>query len=257
MKPQQSILYEQPINEQIRLCLRLEQLLDQLNFFLPKEELWYSRASVDALLEIVNLLDRPDLKSLLAKELSRYYNTLDRLRDMTHIDSQKLRQILKELEGTITLLNSYSGKFANTLRENEFLNSIRIYRVNPGGACLFDVPAYNHWLNQPFKVRAKQLTGWLQELDVVSQTTRLLLRLVRDSSAPSPKVAVAGLYQMPLDPKVPCQLVRIWLPTESKVYPEISVGRHRIYVRFLIATNNGKALQTSEDIEFLLTCCVL
>ena len=257
MKPQQTVLYEQPINEQIRLCLRLEQLLDQLNFFIPGEELWHTRVSIDALLEIVNLLDRPDLKSLLAKELSRYYNTLDRLRDLAHIDSQKLRQTLKELEGTMSHLNSYSGKFAHTLRENEFLNSIRIYRVNPGGACHFDVPAYNHWLNLPYKVRAKQLSGWLNELDVVSQTARLLLRLVRDSNAPSTKVATGGLYQMPLDPKVPCQLVRIWLPQDSKVFPEISVGRHRIYVRFLIVSNQGKPLQTSDDIEFQLTCCVL
>jgi cell division protein ZapD len=257
MNLQQTILYEQPINEQLRLCLRLEQLFDLIDFFNGKDDPWYTRSILDAIVSIVSLIERPDLKSLFTKELSRYHATLVRLIEMPHIDHIKLRKVLTELETMIALLGTTNGKLAYTLREDDFLNVVKMYHANPGGICHFDVPGYHFWLQQPYKYRSKQITRWLQELEVLNGACRLLLRLVRDSNAPEEKTAIGGLYQMALEPKFPCHLIRVILENESHVYPEVSVGRHRVYIRFFSPNPSGKPLQTNDDVLFKLVCCML
>lgn len=257
MKWQQTVLYEQPNNEQVRLCLRLESLFEQVQRFLPGAEPWHTRLALDALLEIVTLIDRPDVKSLLTKELSRHQVTLGRLLEIPQIDQGKLQSVLNEIDTTVTTLNTYSGKLAQSIRENDFLNNIRMYRSNPGGICHFDIPAYHFWLQRPHSVRVQQISQWLHELDVINHTSQLILRLVRESSVPEYKTATEGLFQMAMDPKVPCQLIRVILPAESNVYPEISVGKHRLYIRFLTTTAQSKPVQTNDDVEFKLVCCTL
>jgi cell division protein ZapD len=69
---------------------------------------------------------------------------------------------------------------------------------------------------------------------------------------------VAGFYQQPVDPNAVCQLVRVILPSELSVFPEISGGKHRFTIRFLEqATTAGRPAQTDQDIQFELQCCNL
>jgi cell division protein ZapD len=250
------IIYEQPISELIRHCLRLENLFAQLKVFFGKER-WQSRFALTTLIELSSLLERSDLKNSLIKELTRHQTILNRLYEKSNIDHKKLNVILAKIEETLTKLNQVAGKFAHVIRENEFINSIRAHRNNPGGVCDFDVPAFQFWLQQPAEIRMSQLQEWQNELKIIEQATDLVLKLVRDSHFPEDKLAPEGLYQMMLDPKVPCQLTRIFLPEDVNVFPEISVGRHRIYIRFLKHTITGKPIPTSADIQFKLVCCMI
>jgi cell division protein ZapD len=59
------VIYEQPVNEHVRVCLRLEQLFNQTLHWMRGTSAWDSRAAISALLEILNVLDRPDLKAKL------------------------------------------------------------------------------------------------------------------------------------------------------------------------------------------------
>lgn len=57
-----SIIYEQPLNEIVRTCLRLEHVFHSAHHFLAKSNTWDYRAAVRALTEIMAILDRPDFK---------------------------------------------------------------------------------------------------------------------------------------------------------------------------------------------------
>jgi cell division protein ZapD len=53
-----------------------------------------------------------------------------------------------------------------------------------------------------------------------------------------------------------CRLLRINLPDDSTLYPEISGSQHRFTVRFLEwSTVDSRAVQTGHDVPFQLSIC--
>ncbi len=250
------VIYEQPLNEHVRVCLRLEHLFAQLQHWLPGTDIFASRSALAALVEILNVLDRPDLKTKLVKELGRYVTQLQRYAETPHIDTSRLNGILHELETTIAHLHNMQGRIAQNLRDNDFLISVRQPITNPSGGCSFDAPAYHYWLYQSPAERIAQLTHWLHELKMIQAAINISLRLIRQSSAPQARVAQAGFYQASLDANLSCQLIRIAIPDTTPVYPETSVGRHGVSLRFYQLNLRERSFQINEDIKFQLTVCV-
>lgn len=253
------ITYEQPLNEHIRVCLRLEHLFQQIlnNINEPTEA--NSRTAILALLETLNVIDRPDLKTKLTKALTQHAATLTQLEVLPQVDNSKLKSILTELDRHIDQLYTTQGKIGQTLRNNEFLNSIRQHLYNPGGATNFSNPAFQLWLQQPANRRIEDLNIWFQEFNQLREVVELLLRLTRQSSTPIEKYAEKGFYQQALDSNASCELVRVSLPVSLNLYPEISVGRHRLSIRFLEPKchEQGRSRQCDYDVKFKLVCCAI
>lgn len=252
----QTILYEQPVNELIRVCLRLEHLLHLGQDTLRSTTLWDSRATMTTINDILNILDRPDLRTKLTKEFVRYLASLTRLEGAEHIDQKKLSATIIEVENVLDSLHATSGRFAPELRDNDFLNSIRQHLSNPGGAVSFDVPAYHFWLQQPVGERNALMSKWFSYFENADNAVSLMLRLIRQSCNPQLQTAHQGFYQANLDPSQPVQLIRIAVPTEFNVYPEISVGRHGVSVRFYTPNFQDRPVQCDSDIVFRLSCCI-
>jgi cell division protein ZapD len=249
------ITFEQPINEHVRLCLRLEHLFKQLEENLPIETEWGSRVALAAILEILNVIDRPDLKTKLTKALSQHSTKLSQLEKSPQVNKDKLHEVLSELDRLNETLFNMPGKIGQNLRENDFLNTIRQYSYNPGGACNFCLPAYQLWLQQPSTLRTQTLHAWIKHFVNLREAVFLLLSLIRNSATSSQQLARDGFYQQALDPNDPCELVRVTLPANVGIYPEISVGRHRMSVRFLLENLHDRAKQLQNDIVFDLSVC--
>lgn len=253
------ITYEQPLNEHIRVCLRLEHLFQQILLNIDNSSEWGSRTAILALLETANVIDRPDLKTKLTKALTQHAATLTQLEVLPQVDSSKLRTVLSDLDRLIDQLYATQGKIGQNLRNNEFLNAIRQHLYNPGGAVNFSNPAFQLWLQKPAVNRMADLKIWFKEFDLLRDVVDILLRLTRQSSLPTEKYADNGFYQQALDPHAICELVRVIVPVNSNLYPEISVGRHRLSVRFLEPNCHelGRSKQVDYNVTFKLTCCSL
>jgi len=250
------IIYEHPLNERVRTLLRLEHLFTRIAFHLPQSDEWSSRAAINGLLDITSILARADIKSEVIKELERHAASLNKIRSAPGVDSQQLDNILTELENSTQILRQISSQIGRGLRENEFLNSIMQRTTIPGGTCDFDLPQYHYWLQQPAKTRHANLEYWFQELEPLQNAITLLLSLMRSSAHASQAAATAGLYQHTLESQSPAQLIRVGLPRESALFPEISGSKHRFAIRFLEPSDAGRPNQTPLDIDFSLTCCI-
>ncbi|WP_280123488.1 cell division protein ZapD [Coxiella endosymbiont of Ornithodoros amblus] len=66
-----TITYEQPLNEPMRICLRLEHLFRQLHEHISEPALAASHLAMLALLKALNVIDRPDLKTKLTQTLTQ------------------------------------------------------------------------------------------------------------------------------------------------------------------------------------------
>jgi cell division protein ZapD len=246
------IIYEQPINELIRACLRLEAAFSQLDYRLSEMGLSGSNAVLVNLVQILQLLDRPDLKAKLAKELSYHSAFLGRLRKTPDVDTAKLEQLQIKIDQLMKTFIDSSGKIAQKLRDVELLNHLRLQLTLPGGGCSFDMPLYHYWLQQPISVREQDIADWTNEFSPLREAIFIITQLLREATKHFSKVADHGFYQELLDPQLNLKLIRVFIPKSIPAYPEISVGRHFLSIRFFSPELYHRPQQYTENISFSL-----
>jgi cell division protein ZapD len=249
------IVYEQPVNELMRSCLRLEYLFNRIDHCLEKLSIDDSaELIVKTIIDILDLLDRPDLKSRITKEFHRHYTSFSQWVRASNVDKSALESTLKQLKRYKEHFLSSQMKIANSLRAEPFIASIRQHFNYPGD-CQIDSPLYLYWLHQPAEAREKDLHNWLDHLSQIRSAITLLLKIVRDCADMQEVDTEHGFYHQTLNAEVPCQLIRVGLKTTDECYPEISAGRHRMSVRFLQADTFDPPLQSNDSISFQLACC--
>jgi cell division protein ZapD len=250
------IVYEQPLNERIRIFLRLEHYFNQSAYFREANSAWDTQAGIMALIEILSILDRNDVRSEVLKELDRQIVGLSRIQCTPEVDRLCLESTLQNLANQVQIMHKAPGKLGFEIRDNDLLNSIRQRTAISAGTCGFDLPGFHYLLNQPFDLRAEFLTRWFQEFKPLKEGIDLLLSILRSSTLFEAHVSESGFYQRSLDPQNPCQLVRISMPIDCMVYPEISGSKHRVNVRFL-GFSEGRPKQISDAQAFEISCCTI
>ena len=253
----ETTVFEHPLNEKCRTWLRLSHLYEQFDFHRASDTEWHARAAMAALLDIANVLARADIKSELLKELDRYLNSLSRMADSPGVDNERLQQILDHLKHCTAGVRDVSGQLGQSLRSNDFLNSIVQRSSIAGGSFDFDLPQYHHWLQMPQAARSAQLKDWRSEIGMVQDAVDLLLNLIRGSAIAEPEVAESGFFQRSLTGNAAAQLVRVAIPSTDDTYAEISGGKHRFTVRFLNSTDWQHPTQVEHDVPFRLTICLI
>ena len=251
------IIYEQPLNERVRAFLRIEHLFAEVDHFRSNRTAWDSHASVSSLIEIWSIFDRTDIRGELLKELDKHTQGLSKLLDTPGVDRFELDKTLQELSLHQQKIQLLPSKMGSEIRENDLLNSVRQRTMINGGTCGFDIPAYHYWLNQPTAFKTECLSRWLSDIMPIKQGIVLVLNLIRNSAFFEHETAMAGFYQRSLDTQHPCQLLRIALPSESPVYPEVSGNKHRVNVRFLGYTESNRPKQIAYNLDFELSCCII
>ncbi len=91
------IVYEHPLNEQARVYLRLDALLNQVTVARNQAEMPYI-SLFRGLFDLQEILEQVQVKADLAKDLDKQRQRLRSLMDIPHVDQAMLKQILAELD---------------------------------------------------------------------------------------------------------------------------------------------------------------
>jgi cell division protein ZapD len=249
---EQFVIFEQPLNEHLRICLRLEQLSLQLQEYLDNQSTRGSEIALITLLRLVDVMDRPDLKSKLMQMLTQYATSLGQLERFPQVDSERLKAILKHLDRLTHQLNHLPGRIGEPLRTNDFLNQLRPQLANPGGIFLHHVPTFTLWLEQPYELRSRELSQWANALQPLPEIAHLVVDLVRSSAIPQTVTTENGFYHQSLD----CQLIRVAVPVRLGIYAEISASPKRVSIRFVKPNylTGERPHQIAHPITFQLSC---
>lgn len=251
-----TIDYEQPLNERMRTFLRLEFLYQQLSYHQEQRDGWSTRAAVSSLLEILAITARGDVRSDVLKELERHMAVIHEFHTKPGADTDRVQVIVANLAKLRTDLNASGVTVMQRLRDSEFLNAIKHRSAIPGGTCEFDLPDYAFWLSQPFEMRNAALADWSASVRPLCDAVVELLWLTRQNTHPRRETAPGGVFQLNLDKQVQCQLLRITLPVDCNLFPEISGSHHRCTIRFLQWSDVAvRPAQAEQDVPFLLTTC--
>ena len=249
------VLYEYPFNESIRTMLRLEHLFDRLGQLVVRETPVDHHFALATLFEIMDVASRADLKSDVLKEMDRHRGLLQGFRGHPGISEAALDEVVGRIEHAYNGLNQLQGKAGHTLASNDWLMSIRS-RINiPGGTCDFDLPAYYAWQQHRPDRRRADLNGWISTMTPLAEALQVLLGLLRDSGTPQRMVAPGGQYQQSLPQGKSYHLLRVRLPDDTGLVPEISGHRLMVSVRFMRPDAEGRLRNCGEDTAFELSLC--
>lgn len=250
------IAFEQPLNERMRTFLRFEFVYEQARLHSRHAAEHGARAAIAALLEILAITGRGDVRADALKELDRHTLRLSHYQRSPGVDSERLVRLMRSVDQIRQALSEAGKQFLAPLRENEFLSAIRHRSTIPGGTCMFDLPDYGFWLRSPDTERSRQLKEWLNHLKPIGDAIAQVLWLTREASTPVSHVAQGGLFNLNLGKEDHYDLVRVLIAPDSGHYPEISAGAHRFTVRFAEwQGTEQRARQSTDDVQFLLALC--
>lgn len=248
------IIYEYPFNERIRTLLRLEDLHERYSFFLHQGHALQHHVALTTVFEMLEVASRSDLKSDLLQELERQKQILSGFQSHPNIQRTVLDDVLREIDNVSTALVNTHGKTGQSIRENEWLMSVRGRTIIPGGACEFDLPSYYAWQHRSPDERARDIAEWFSPMQSLINAVGLVLRLLRASGIQFKIIAHSGSYQQMLQGKVH-QMLRLRVDSRSGAIPEASANKYMLWIRFTKQDGTMKPKPFEEDIPCELTLC--
>ena len=249
--------YDYPFNERIRTLLRVEDLFAKLLHNIEAGHEHHHHCALITLLQILDVVDRSELKLDLLQELERQKVAMSTLVGNPAIAANTLNKILSEIDQSAEGLRAETNKLGQSLRANEWLMSIKQRAGIPGGVCEFDVPSYHYWLGLDEARRAADFTAWLKPLLPMHAAIGIILRILRGSGVSSKLVAGNGAYQQMLAGAKPAQMLRVVLDDELTCFPEVSANKYAINIRFNQLDDGQKLQKYEQDVSFSLILCNL
>ena len=248
------IVYEYPFNERIRTLLRLEDLYEKFSFFLHQSDPMQHHVALSTIFEMLEVAGRADLKSDLLQELERQKHTLVSFKSNPNVQADMLDRVLEDVDRASSALMASTGKTGQSIRDNEWLMSIRGRTIIPGGACEFDLPSYHAWQQNPAEKRFADISMWFATIAPLFDAINVVLRLLRESGVTTKVFAQSGSYQQMLQGKI-YQLLRVNVARELGAIPEISANKYMLWIRFMSQGGDMKPKAFEGDIPFDLTLC--
>lgn len=247
-------VYEHPLNERIRLFLRLEHVLKQMEHVQNAREMYAVQLFLDALFDSLDFLHRYEIRSEIIKELQFYRSYLNRQEE-----ALTEAALLKRIDEILSQTHQLNINLISALRENELFNSLRQRNFNQSGNCIFEVPAYQYWLQRVAQQQNEFSMECYALFKPIAEAIDLILNLVRRCSESSEALAEEGIYLKTIDSKKRSQMLRIHLAEDLPVFPRISGDKHRFAIRFMRQEQpRERAMQVQDlPIPFTLQVCAV
>ncbi|UDG80144.1 cell division protein ZapD [Candidatus Steffania adelgidicola] len=244
-----TVLFEYPLNEKIRIWLRLEFLLQQLYRHQILSKITNALMFFRTLSDLRDILERGDIRSEMLKELDRQQQKLLLWEGVPGVDGERISTLCCEFKRCATTLMA-APRLGQVLREDRLIGAVRQRLSIPGSGCSFDLPALHSWLHLPSQQRDAQVETWLQTLDPLNSALNRILDIMRHSEPFRNKMSLNGFYQ---DNAEDGDLLRLRIPVEPQLYPQVSGHKTRYAIRFLsLDSENGVV---PNRLAFELACC--
>jgi len=244
------VIFEHPLNEKMRTWLRIEFLIKQIE---SNKEFDSNNALLffHSLCELLEIVERNDIRGDLSKDIDDEKQKLSTWLNIPGVDPDLLTALLDKLDTILNQLNA-SPKLGQSLKTDRFISSIRKRLTIPGGCCSFDLPLFHLWLQQSQDYRDQNIEQWLDSFSTLDQAISTYINLVRQSGHFKPLSCSNNFYQNPNEIN---RLLRIRLPINKGLYPQVSGNAARYAIRFMHLEPDLSDKIETQCVEFELANC--
>ncbi|BBI91964.1 putative conserved protein [Serratia symbiotica str. Tucson] len=244
-----SFLFEHPLNEKMRTWLRIEFLLQQLYGQQALSETAIALTFFRTLSDLLDVLERGEVRTELLKELERQQQKLLTWVDVPGVDMPLIDQLRNQLKARAAALMA-APRLGQALREDRLISLVRQRLSIPGGCCSFDLPTLHMWMHAPQQDRDVDIVNWLQTLAPLNQALTMALDLIRQTGSFRNQISLNGFFQGNAEG---ADMLRLSINLTQQLYPQISGHKTRYAIRFLPLDNEHGVVP--ERLAFELACC--
>ncbi len=233
-----------------KVALRLERLFSAVEDACHANQPIIHHYALKNIIEIIKLIEKPELKSRFIKELMRIEHVLNK--SPHQISNARYASLFVQIQ----ILSHLAGRFGGSIHEDLFLQSIRVAQASHNTDCELNSPQLLFWLDNDAKIRQENLLGWLSHLQILSDTVNTYLAILRDIARFESITMQNGFYQRSLPPRVTYQLILIRMKRAENVVPKVQLGQHGLSI-YLCDAYTMQEVKNKRDLDVELAICQL
>lgn len=223
--PQDTIVYQLATHYLPKIALRIERLFVAILQACDEDNAIIHHYALKNIIEIIKLIEKPELKSRFIKDLMRFEHLFVRAQES--FSNTRYADLVVQLQ----LLHHVAGKFGEHIHQDPFLQSIRLAQSAHQSDCELHAPQLWYWLEADPAYRKQQLSHWIEQLRLLYDTTTLYLALLRETATFEIIPMHHGFYQRSLTEKATCQLIMLRMEKQSAIIPKMQLGHHGLSLR--------------------------
>ncbi len=229
-----------------KIALRLERLFSTIEQACEETHPIIHHYALKNIIEIMKLIEKPELKSRFIKELMRVEHALNK--SQTEISNSVYASLFVQVQ----VLSHISGRFGENIHQNLFLQAIRLNPSALGHDCELDSPQLLLWLEHHPSHRQRNLNDWLSHLRILNDTVKVYLSLLRKTAEFEKFELLNGFYQRSLPSQLSCQLILLRMNTDCGLVPKMQIGHHGLSLRLCEADSMKEIQSTKINIELAI-----
>ncbi|WP_019217055.1 cell division protein ZapD [Legionella tunisiensis] len=244
--PQSTITFQLATHYLPKIALRLECLYQTIDQACEETHPVIHHYALKNVIEIIKLVEKPELKSRFLKELMR----------IEHVLNKSNTSLSKELYGNlhtqIQVLTHVVGRFGENIHNNPFLQSIRLTLPTQANDYEAYSPQLLLWLESNPALRQRDLVVWLDSLRTLHSTVDLYLSLLRDSAQFDKIDMFNGFYQRQLPSRTSCHLILLKIDKSFGIVPRMQLGHHGLSLRLCEISTMREVRETEARLDLAI-----
>lgn len=229
-----------------KIALRLECLYETINQACEEVHPVIHHYALKNVIEIIKIIEKPELKSRFLKELMRIEHTLNKL------GSKISTELDESLHTQIQTLAQVVGRFGENIHNDPFLQSIILTQSSNSNDFDTYSPQLLLWLEANPALRQRDLAIWLSKLRALHTTVTLYLCLLRDTAQFNEIAMLNGFYQRQLPPKTSCHLILLRIDKTFGIVPRMQLGHHGLSLRLCEISSMREVRETDAKLDLAL-----
>ncbi len=229
-----------------KIALRLERLFRSIEQACEETHPIIHHYALKNCLEIIKLIEKPELKSRFVKELMRVEHALNK--SQAGLSNSAYASLFVQVQ----VLSHIAGRFGEAIHQDPFLLSIRQAQSAHHRDCEVDSPQLLLWMEYTGADRQLNLRTWLKHLRTLQDTVAVYLSLLRKTAEFETIDFHNGFYQRSIPSQLLCQLILLRMDTHCGLVPKIQIGHHGLSLRMCEANSMIEVQNTNTTVELAI-----
>ncbi|MCC5015000.1 MULTISPECIES: cell division protein ZapD [Legionella] len=244
--PQGTITFQLATHYLPKIALRLECLYQTIDQACEETHPVIHHYALKNVIEIIKLIEKPELKSRFLKELMRIEHILNKS------NTSLSKELCASLHTQIQVLTHVVGRFGENIHNNPFLQSIRLTLPTQTNDYEGYSPQLLLWLESNPALRQRDLVVWLNSLRTLHATVDLYLSLLRDSAQFDKIDMFNGFYQRQLPSRTSCHLILLRIDKSFGIAPRMQLGHHGFTLRLCEISTMREVRETEARLDLAI-----
>ena len=244
--PHNTIIFQLATQYLSKIALRIERLFLAVVQACEEKNPLIHHYALKNVIEIIKLIEKPELKSRFVKELMRIEHTVNK--SQVGIPNSLYASLFVQVQ----VLNHIAGRFGEAIHHDPFLQSIRLAQSAHSSDCELHAPQLLLWLESDSSRRQQDLSSWLKHLQTLHDTVTVYLSLLRGTAEFETITMLHGFYQCSLPTKILCHLIMLRMDKECGIVPKMQLGHHGLNLRLCEAQTMQELRQSNIQIDLAI-----